>query len=198
MRKKGETVQDANEASLGPRDKIYRIVLAIGRVLYAIKASVAIFVIQSVLKFKMERYVLGRLPPSLLIFLLEVSFNNPEVIRSIARELGERISAEICSFTGKSTYHAGDISKAIMARYTGSEDYRFGDVTRATFLRMTRQQKAEQVGDKRSLADVMRGFGGEQFDYSKEMESLLYKITGKKEYEFGDVTKALLKRMEVK
>lgn len=183
--------------------------LAIGRILYSIKASAAILAIQVVLRFKMERHVLGVLPPSILIFLLEVSFNNPKVIRSVAKELGERISKEICSFTGKEHYRVGDISKAIVERYTGSEQYHFGDVTRATITRVTGKKVKpfeEAEDDERNqpqawmLAKVMRGFGTATISstnrHNKEIESLLYKITGKKEYEFGDVTKALLNRMK--
>ena len=103
--------------------------MAVGRVLCTVKASAAIVAIQTVLRIKMEGYVLRRL------------------------------------FTGKDTYHVGDISKAIVAQYTGMEQYHFGDVTRATLSRMT-------GCDPRS-----------QDNYWNT------------DNEFGDVTKALLKRM---
>ena len=44
----------------------------------------------------------------------------------------------------------------------------------------------------------LSGFGTKKEYSSKEMESILYKITAKKEYEFGDVTRSILKRMNDK
>ena len=139
--------------------------MAVGRVLYTVKASAAIVAIQTVLRIKMEGYVLRRL------------------------------------FTGKDTYHVGDISKAIVARYTGMEQYHFGDVTRATLSRMTgcdpRSQDNNEDG-RVALSNFMRDFGTDKLlgsVGSKEMESMLCKITGNTDNEFGDVTKALLKRM---
>ena len=146
-------------------DKLRNILVAVGRVLYTVKASAAIVAIQTVLRIKMEGYVLRRL------------------------------------FTGKDTYHVGDISKAIVARYTGMEQYHFGDVTRATLSRMTgcdpRSQDNNEDG-RVALSNFMRDFGTDKLlgsVGSKEMESMLCKITGNTDNEFGDVTKALLKRM---
>ena len=184
------------------RDKIRRVLATVGRVLYAIKASAAIVGIQTVLRIKMEGFVLCRLPLNILMFLLEVSVTHPKVLHSIAQEVGERLSKELSLFTGKDTYHVGDISKAIVARYTGMEQYQFGDLTRATLSRMTSwDPKALDNGKDGliALSSVMRCLGAEKLysTSSKEMEAMLYKITGKKEYEFGDVTKALLKRLPV-
>ena len=141
--------------------------MAVGRVLYTVKASAAIVAIQTVFRIKLEGYVLRRL------------------------------------FTGKDTYHVGDISKAIVARYTGMEQYHFGDVTRATLSRMTgwapRSHQDNNEDGRVALSNLMRDFGTDKLLRSvgsKEMESMLYKITGNTEYEFGDVTKALLKRMK--
>jgi len=183
------------------RDKIRRVLVAVGRVLYAIKASAAIVAIQTVLRIKMEGYVLRRLPLNILMFLLEVSVTHPEVLQSIAQEVGERLSKELLLFTGKDTYHVGDISKAMVARYTGMEQYQFGDLTRTTLSRMTSWDPNtldDNKGGLGALSHLLRCLGTEKLCSisSKEMETMLYKITGKKEYEFGDVTKALLKTIK--
>ena len=184
-------------------EKLRSILVAVGRVLYTVKASAAIVAIQTVLRIKMEGYVLRRLPLNILMFLLEVSMTHPEVLQSVAHEVGERLSKELLLFTGKDTYHVGDISKAIVARYTGMEQYHFGDVTRATLSRMTgwapRSHQDNNEDGRVALSNLMRDFGTDKLLRSvgsKEMESMLYKITGNTEYEFGDVTKALLKRMK--
>lgn len=191
--------QRKEERPASLNDKVRGVFLLIGRVLYAIKATAAVFAIRIVLSLKMERPVLSRLSPDVLIFLLEVSVHNQQIIHLVAKELSGRIAPEICSFTGKDSYKVGDISKAIVARYTGSEEYRFGDVTRSTWNKILGwMREHEEKEEPPVLFKNLSGFGTKKEYSSKEMESILYKISSKKDYEFGDVTRSILKRMNDK
>jgi len=188
------------DENLTLKERVRTLFRFIGKVLYKIKASLAVIAIQMVLSLRLERQVLPRLPPNILMFLLEVSMNDSKVIQSVAQELGQRISGEISAFTGKENYQVGDITKAIVGRYTGKEKYKFGDLTRATIARFTGKHKEEDVIEEQVkvtfMTRFMENFKGNKKEITEnEVETILFKITGKKDYEFGDVTKAVLRRM---
>jgi hypothetical protein len=192
-------VSTKKEDAFMRKNRIRNLFSILGGILYSMKASCAVIAIHLVLNLKMEGPVLQRLPPNILLFLLEVSINRPGVMHSVARELGKRISSEVSSFTGKEAYEVGDISKAIVARYhSGKEDYRFGDLTRATISRRIKRKAKRRSADSSSIQvhkeEVQIQEGGKGLS-TEEIETVLFKITGKKDYEFGDVTKAVLKRM---
>ena len=187
------------------RAGLQRVVSFLGKLFYPIKVNAAIVAIQLVLSLKMEGPVLRRLPLHLLLFLLEVSVSRPQVIQSVARELGERMAAEIQSLTGKEQYQVGDITKAIVSRYTGKEEYQFGDLTTTTLAKVKlffglNSQPSSLSSLSKLDADVSQksrqAFMGNPQEESASLESILYKVTGKKEYAFGDVTKAILQRMK--
>ena len=196
------TASAPKEDATGLAAKARKVLKYIGRLLYSVKATCAVVAIQVVLSLKMERAVIQRLPLDILLFLLEVSINRPEVMESVARELGERISSEVGKFTGKEKYEVGGITKAIVSRYTGKENYHFGDLWRATCYKFSWNRKhrisvdQSKVELKTATFPFRRSRTGKDNQKDEELESILFKITGKKDYEFGDVTKAVLKKIK--
>lgn len=174
--------KDLELESQGDNRKGNRVIRAIRALLGYVRARSVLLVINAVLSMKLEYQVLKRLPPSVLVFLVETCVSTharPKVLRLVAVELDDRVRSHVYRYTGKESYQFGDLTKATIARYTNKEEYQFGDITKTAIAKFT--GKAE-----------------DEYQFGDITGTVFSKLAGKETYQFGDISRRILRQQQRK
>ena len=135
----------------------------------------------------------------------------------LLKDSGEReLRAKVSSFTGKEGYEFGDLSRAAVSKlgetvatgvssYTGKDEYVFGDLTKTTVAKIG--EGAAKLGEGvaklgegvatgvTSAAKLGEGVAKLGEEMASGVSEGVSSFTGKRQYQFGDLTKAAVARL---
>jgi len=217
--------QTRNADSTSPTAKLRRSWIAVlfQRAFNLLRRRSVLTGIQLVLLLQLERPVLTRLTPALLMFLVNTCVEGkarPKVLRIVGMELDRRVHKEIMKFTHKDHYELGDITKEALHRYTGKDHYELGDVTKETIHKLLIAQENYKLGDitrfvatrvageefvknyqfgdcTKTVLGKLAGKSKDDYHFGDVSKAILAKLSGQDQYEFGDITRGLLQEVKV-